>query len=223
MIKIKNINKSYGKLKILKDINLDIKKGEVVTIVGKSGAGKTTLLQIIGTLLKQDNGSIIINNNNLASFKDKKISKFRNQHIGFIFQFHNLLPEFNALENVCIPAYIAGVSVSEANKKANELLDFLNMKERKTHKPSQLSGGEQQRIAVARALINSPNVILADEPSGNLDTANKTELHNLFFELRDKFNQTFIIVTHDEQLATMSDRTIRLRDGVVIEDIKNNN
>ena len=220
MIEIKNINKSYGKLKILKDINLNITKGEVVTIVGKSGAGKTTLLQIIGTLLKQDSGSVIINDSNLASFKDKKISKFRNQHIGFIFQFHNLLPEFNALENVCIPAYIAGKSVAETTKKADELLDFLNLKDRKTHKPSQLSGGEQQRIAVARALINSPDVILADEPSGNLDTAHKTELHNLFFELRDKFNQTFIIVTHDEQLATMSDRTIRLRDGVVVEDSK---
>lgn len=217
MIELKNINKSYGDLKILKDISLKIKKGEIVTIVGKSGAGKTTLLQIIGTLLKQDNGSVEINETILNTLSDKKLSKFRNQHIGFIFQFHNLLPEFTALENICIPAFIAGQSFNEANKRATELLEFLNLKERMSHKPSELSGGEQQRVAVARALMNSPNVILADEPSGNLDTVNKTELHNLFFALRDKFNQTFVIVTHDEQLATMSDKTIRLRDGEIIE------
>ncbi len=217
MIELKNINKSYGNLKILTDINLEIKKAEVVTIVGKSGAGKTTLLQIIGTLLKQDSGIVKFNDIELNSLNDKKISKFRNQHIGFIFQFHNLLPEFTALENVCIPAYIAGSPVVEVHKKAAGLLEFLNIKDRMMHKPSELSGGEQQRVAVARALINSPDIILADEPSGNLDTAHKTELHKLFFTLRDKFNQTFVIVTHDEQLATMSDRTIRLRDGVIIE------
>ena len=217
MIELKNINKFYGNLQILTDINLEIKKGEVVTIVGKSGAGKTTLLQILGTLLKQDTGTVIFNGVELDSLNDKKISKFRNQHIGFIFQFHNLLPEFTALENVSMPAYIAGTSVSKIHKKAIDLLNFLNIKDRMMHKPSELSGGEQQRVAVARALINSPDIILADEPSGNLDTAHKTELHNLFFTLRDKFNQTFVIVTHDEQLATMSDRTIRLRDGVIIE------
>lgn len=217
MIELKNINKSYGDLKILKDISLEIKKGEVVTIVGKSGAGKTTLLQIIGTLLKQDSGSVEINETILNTLSDKKLSKFRNQHIGFIFQFHNLLPEFTALENVCIPAFISGQNVNEATIRATELLEFLDLKDRMTHKPSELSGGEQQRVAVARALMNSPNVILADEPSGNLDTINKTELHKLFFTLRDKFNQTFVIVTHDEQLATMSDRTIRLKDGEIVE------
>lgn len=222
MIKIKNINKSFGNLQILKDINLEIGKGEIVTIIGKSGAGKTTLLQIIGTLLKADSGSVDINNIDISSLKDKKISKFRNEHIGFIFQFHNLLPEFTAIENVCIPAYIGGKSSSDAQKKANELLKFLNLGHRTTHKPSEMSGGEQQRVAVARALINSPDVILADEPSGNLDTVHKMELHNLFFQLRDDYNQTFVIVTHDEQLAAMSDRTIRLRDGVVIEDKRNN-
>jgi lipoprotein-releasing system ATP-binding protein len=208
MIKIKNINKSFGDLQILKDINLEIAKGEIVTIIGKSGAGKTTLLQIIGTLLKADSGRVDINDIDVSSLKDKKISKFRNEHIGFIFQFHNLLPEFTAVENVCIPAYIGGKSAAEAQKRANELLDFLNLGHRTTHKP--------------RALINSPDVILADEPSGNLDTVHKMELHNLFFQLRDDYNQTFVIVTHDEQLAAMSDRTIRLRDGVVIEDKRNN-
>ena len=221
MIKIENINKSYGDLQILKNINLKIQKGEIVTIIGKSGAGKTTLLQIVGTLLKANSGNVKINNIEVTNLKDKKISKFRNQHIGFIFQFHNLLPEFTAIENVCIPAYIAGKSISETQKRAIELLNFLNLKERISHKPSELSGGEQQRVAVARALINSPDVILADEPSGNLDTTHKVELHNLFFKLRDDYNQTFVIVTHDEQLASMSDRTIRLRDGVVIEDKRN--
>jgi lipoprotein-releasing system ATP-binding protein len=217
MIKTINIQKSFGNLQILKSINLNIKKGEVVSIVGKSGAGKTTLLQIIGTLLKADEGIVEINNIRLNELNDKKLSKFRNEHIGFIFQFHNLLPEFTALENVCIPGFIAGHSTTEVRKKAEELLEFLNLKDRTTHKPSQLSGGEQQRVAVARALINSPDVILADEPSGNLDTVHKTELHNLFFTLRDKFNQTFIIVTHDEQLAQMSDRIIRLKDGEIVD------
>ncbi|MBN2664504.1 MAG: ABC transporter ATP-binding protein [Bacteroidales bacterium] len=223
MIKIKNINKSFGKLNILKNINLEIKKGQVVTIVGKSGAGKTTLLQIIGTLLRQDSGEIRINDVLLNDISDKELSKFRNTEIGFIFQFHNLLPEFNALENVCIPAYINGKGIPETQKRAQDLLKFLNLQHRTTHKPNELSGGEQQRVAVARALINSPSVVLADEPSGNLDTTHKTELHNLFFTLRDKFNQTFVIVTHDEQLATMSDRTIRLKDGYIIEDTLNNN
>jgi lipoprotein-releasing system ATP-binding protein len=217
MIRTINIQKSFGNLQILKSINLNIKKGEVVSIVGKSGAGKTTLLQIIGTLLKADEGIVEINNIRLNELNDKKLSKFRNEHIGFIFQFHNLLPEFTALENVCIPGFIAGHSTTEVRKKAEELLEFLNLKDRTTHKPSQLSGGEQQRVAVARALINSPDVILADEPSGNLDTVHKTELHNLFFTLRDKFNQTFIIVTHDEQLAQMSDRIIRLKDGEIVD------
>lgn len=221
MIKIKNINKSFGELQILKNINLEIKKGQIITIVGKSGAGKTTLLQIIGTLLRQDSGEIEINNVLLNNLSDKKLSKFRNTEIGFIFQFHNLLPEFNALENVCIPAYINGKGISDAQKRAQELLEFLNLQHRTTHKPNELSGGEQQRVAVARALMNEPSVVLADEPSGNLDTAHKTELHNLFFTLRDKFNQTFVIVTHDEQLATLSDRTIRLKDGVIIEDTLN--
>lgn len=222
MIKIENINKSYGELQILKDINLELNQGEVITIVGKSGAGKTTLLQIIGTLLGADSGKVLINETEVTKLKDKKLSKFRNEHIGFIFQFHNLLPEFNAIENVCIPGYIAGKASSKTEAKAKELLEFLNLGHRTTHKPSELSGGEQQRVAVARALINSPDVILADEPSGNLDTAHKVELHNLFFKLRDDFNQTFVIVTHDEQLAAMSDRTIRLRDGIVIEDKRNN-
>lgn len=221
MINITNIEKSFGDLKIIRNISLIIKKAEIVTIVGKSGAGKTTLLQIIGTLLRADKGHVIINDEIVSNLKDKKISKFRNEHIGFIFQFHNLLPEFTAIENVCIPAYIAGKSYSEAQKKAKELLDFLNLSHRITHKPNELSGGEQQRVAVARALINSPSVILADEPSGNLDTEHKMELHKLFFTLRDTFNQTFVIVTHDDQLADMSDRTIIVKDGEIIEDRQN--
>ncbi len=216
MIEIKNICKSYGSLQILKDINLELQRGELTTIVGKSGAGKTTLLQIVGTLLNADSGKIYINNTDVTSLSDKKVSRFRNEHIGFIFQFHNLLPEFTALENICIPAYISGTSPAKAEKRAKELLDFLNLSDRMKHKPSELSGGEQQRVAVARALINSPDVVLADEPSGNLDSSHKIELHNLFFKLRDDFNQTFVIVTHDEQLAEMSDRTIRLQDGVVV-------
>lgn len=216
MIVVENINKSFGKLEILKDISFNVEKGEIVSIVGRSGAGKTTLLQIIATLLKQDSGKIIINNTDLSTLNDKKLSKYRNQNIGIIFQFHNLLPEFTALENICIPGYIAGRNSKELSDRALELLDFLNIIDRKDHRPAQMSGGEQQRVAVARALINNPEVILADEPSGNLDSFHKAELHNLFFKLRDKYNQTFIIVTHDEQLAKMSDRIIKLKDGQIL-------
>ncbi len=216
MIEVIDINKSYGNLQILKNINLQIKKAEIVSIVGRSGAGKTTLLQIIGTLLKQDSGKVIINETDLTKLNDKKLSEFRNKNIGFVFQFHNLLPEFSALENVAIPGFIAGKPTKEVLDKAKDLLSFLNLADRMEHRPAQLSGGEQQRVAVARALINNPEVILADEPSGNLDSFHKTELHNLFFELRDKFKQTFVIVTHDEELARMSDRTIHLKDGQII-------
>lgn len=218
MIHVKNIHKSFGDLKVLKGIDLNIKKGEIVSIVGPSGAGKTTLLQIIGTLMKPDIGQILFDNVLTQSLSGKELSKFRNQNIGFVFQFHHLLPEFTALENVCIPAFIAGKSKPEAENKASELLKFLNIQQRALHKPAEMSGGEQQRIAVARALINNPMVILADEPSGNLDTKNKEELHNLFFALREKFQQTFIIVTHDEGLANMSDRIIRMKDGFVSKD-----
>ncbi len=215
MIKVKNIKKSFGSLDVLKGIDLEIAKGEIVTIVGTSGAGKTTLLQIIGTLSNADSGSVIVNNIDTQTLNQKKISQFRNRNIGFVFQFHHLLPEFTALENVCIPAYIAKKSKKEAEEKAKELLDFLNVGHRMSHKPNELSGGEQQRVAVARALINNPSVILADEPSGNLDSQNKEELHKLFFSLREKFNQTFIIVTHDENLADLSDRTIKMKDGFI--------
>ena len=216
MVKVSGITKSFGKLKVLQGINLDVKQGEIVSIVGSSGAGKTTLLQIIGTLLKSDTGKIRINNTELEKLREKELANFRNQNIGFIFQFHQLLPEFTAIENVCIPAFIGNRNKSETIKKANNLLDFLNLSNRKDHKPGELSGGEQQRIAVARALINNPAVVLADEPSGNLDTKNKEDLHKLFFSLRDEFNQTFIIVTHNDQLAGMSDRVIKLKDGMVI-------
>lgn len=215
MIDIKGITKSFGSLQVLKGIDLHIDKGEVVSIVGPSGAGKTTLLQIIGTLDKPDSGQIIINGTDVSSLSRKKLSEFRNQHIGFVFQFHQLLPEFTALENIMIPAFIAGKSRSEAKKKAEELLDFMGLSDRAGHKPSELSGGEKQRVAVARALINNPAVILADEPSGSLDSKNKEELHHLFFNLRDKFGQTFVIVTHDEHLARITDRTIAMRDGML--------
>lgn len=215
MIDIKGITKSFGSLQVLKGIDLHIDKGEVVSIVGPSGAGKTTLLQIIGTLDKPDSGQIIINGTDVSSLSRKKLSEFRNQHIGFVFQFHQLLPEFTALENIMIPAFIAGKSRSEAKKKAEELLDFMGLSDRAGHKPSELSGGEKQRVAVARALINNPAVILADEPSGSLDSKNKEELHQLFFNLRDKFGQTFVIVTHDEHLARITDRTIAMRDGML--------
>ncbi len=220
MIQAKNLNKKYGELEVLKNINLQINKGEVVTIVGPSGAGKTTLLQLLGTLDKPTNNQyeLIINQTDLQKLKDKDLSKFRNKNIGFIFQFHQLLPEFSALENVAIPAYILGVSKKEADKKAGDLLRLLGLGDRIHHKPSKLSGGEQQRVAVARALINNPAVIMADEPSGNLDSENAKQLHKLFFDLRDKFHQTFVIVTHNEELANMSDRKIMMKDGIIINE-----
>lgn len=216
MITTIGITKAYGALKVLKGIDLHIAAQEVVSVVGASGAGKTTLLQIIGTLDRPDSGSVSFNGIDVSGLKGKALANFRNTNIGFVFQFHQLLPEFTALENVCIPAYIAGKSKFEAEKKAAELLGFLNLTDRMEHKPSELSGGEQQRVAVARALINNPSVILADEPSGNLDSENKNELHKLFFKLRDTFGQTIIIVTHDRQLAEMSDRIIQIRDGLIV-------
>ena len=208
MIKISNINKSFGNLEVLKGINLEIKPKEIVSIMGASGAGKTTLLQIIGTLDKADKGEILINGTDVSTLKEQELSKFRNKNIGFIFQFHQLLPEFTALENIQIPALIAGTSFKEAEIEAKKILDFLKLSNRAKHKPSELSGGEKQRIAIARALINKPKVILADEPTGSLDTQNKEELHRLFFDLRNEFGQTFVIVTHDESLATLCERTI---------------
>lgn len=216
MIKTTGITKSFGELRVLKGIDLDIKAREVVSIVGASGAGKTTLLQIIGTLDYPDSGSIFYDGTDISRLNSKNLAAFRNTHIGFVFQFHQLLPEFTALENVCIPAYIAGKSKTEAESKATGILEFLGLKERLEHKPSELSGGEQQRVAVARALINDPSVILADEPSGNLDSENKNELHKLFFRLRDNFGQTIVIVTHDRQLAEMSDRILQIKDGLII-------
>lgn len=220
MITIKDIKKSFGSLEVLKGIDLHIEKGEVVSIVGPSGAGKTTLLQIIGTLDKPDAGSILIDNVNVTTLSQKKLADFRNRHIGFVFQFHQLLPEFTALENIMIPAYIAGTGSKAAKQRAEELLQFMGLSDRAKHKPNELSGGEKQRVAVARALVNNPAVILADEPSGSLDTKNKEELHQLFFDLRDKFGQTFVIVTHDEQLASITDRTIHMRDGL-LENLEN--
>ena len=218
MIKTSGIRKTYGALRVLKGIDLEIKDREVVSIVGASGAGKTTLLQIIGTLDRPDEGTVFYNGTDISSLKGRSLAAFRNSNIGFVFQFHQLLPEFTALENVCIPAYIAGKSKADAEKKATELLGFLNLSERLEHKPSELSGGEQQRVAVARALINNPSVILADEPSGNLDTENKNELHKLFFRLRDTFGQTIVIVTHDRQLAGMSDRILQIKDGMIVNE-----
>lgn len=216
MIDVKNITKSFGKLQVLKGINLHLDKGEVVSIVGPSGAGKTTLLQIIGTLDKPDSGSVVIDGTDVSNLSQKKLADFRNLNIGFVFQFHQLLPEFTALENIMIPAYIAGKSHKEAKARAQELLDFMGLADRASHKPNELSGGEKQRVAVARALVNNPAVILADEPSGSLDSKNKAELHQLFFDLRDKFGQTFVIVTHDEALAALTDRTIHMKDGQLI-------
>ena len=218
MIKIENITKSFGSLQVLKGVNLTINSGEVVSIVGRSGAGKTTLLQLIGALDRPDSGSILFGGENLCAMSRSKLAAFRNAHIGFVFQFHQLLPEFTALENVMIPALIAGKGHKEASREAMELLALMGLENRADHKPSQLSGGENQRVAVARALVNRPDVVLADEPSGSLDTHSKEELHRLFFDLRDRFGQTFIIVTHDENLAMLTDRTIRMVDGVVVDD-----
>ena len=219
MIQAKNIHKYYGDLQVLKGVDIEIKKGEVVSIVGASGAGKTTLLQILGTLdkpyLKTD-FELSINNTVIDSLNNKALAKFRNEHIGFIFQFHQLLPEFTALENVCLPAFIKGVKKADAQKRAKELLDFLGLSHRYNHKPSELSGGEQQRVAVARALINNPDLIFADEPSGNLDSESAENLHDLFFKLRDEFGQTFVIVTHNEELANMADRKLTMVDGKII-------
>ena len=218
MIVTKNIHKYYGDVEVLKGVDLHIKKSEIVAIVGPSGAGKTTLLQILGTLdkpLKDQDFELSINNKTLKNLSDKQLSEFRNQHIGFIFQFHQLLPEFTALENVCIPAFIAKKSKKVAEAKAKELLEFLGLSHRINHKPNELSGGEQQRVAVARALINNPAVILADEPSGNLDSASAKSLHELFFKLRDEFGQTFVLVTHNEELATMADRKLTMKDGKI--------
>ncbi|MEH6759722.1 MAG: ABC transporter ATP-binding protein [Maribacter arcticus] len=220
MIKASNIHKYYGELEVLKGVDLHIEKGEIVSIVGASGAGKTTLLQILGTLDVQSNksdGTLLINDIETTNLNDKELAKFRNEHIGFIFQFHQLLPEFNALENVCLPAFIKKTPKSDAEKRAEELLDFLGLSHRFNHKPSELSGGEQQRVAVARALINNPSIIFADEPSGNLDSESADNLHKLFFELREKFGQTFVIVTHNEELAEMADRKLTMVDGKIVD------
>ena len=219
MIKIRNINKSYGALQVLDNVNVDINRGEVVTIVGPSGAGKTTLLQIMGTLDSPDSGSVLYDGQDVLSMKDSSLARFRNQNIGFVFQFHQLLPEFTALENEMMPALIGGMKQKEASARAKELLEYMGLGERLDHKPAELSGGERQRAAVARALVNRPAVVLADEPSGSLDTKNKQELHNLFFRLRDEMQQTFVIVTHDETLASDADRVLYMRDGRIVNDV----
>lgn len=218
MIQLHDIRKSFGSLQVLKSIDLTINQGEIVSIVGPSGAGKTTLLQIIGTLDRADSGRVLFDGVDVSLYNEKQLSAFRNEHIGFVFQFHQLLPEFSAVENVMMPALIKGDSMADARRRAMEMLDFLGLTDRASHKPSELSGGEKQRVAVARALVNRPQVILADEPSGSLDTQNREELHRLFFDLRRDLGQTFIIVTHDESLATTTDRTIHLRDGMVVDD-----
>lgn len=217
MIELQGIRKSFGALEVLKGIDLSIAEKEVVSIVGPSGAGKTTLLQIMGTLDKPDAGKLIVDGIEVNKLKEKELSRFRNRHVGFVFQFHQLLPEFTALENIMIPAFIAGMSQRKAEERARELLSFMGLEDRASHKPNELSGGEKQRVAVARALVNNPAVILADEPSGSLDTQNKKELHELFFHLRDTYGQTFVIVTHDEELARLTDRTIHMKDGVIVE------
>ena len=218
-VSVRGIKKSYNTLQVLKGIDLDIEKGEVISIVGASGAGKSTLLHIIGTLDKADSGTVNISGTSIQTLSSKSLAEFRNKHLGFIFQFHQLLPEFTAIENVCIPAFIAGVSKKQAIERATQLLDYLGMLSRMEHKPSSLSGGEQQRVAVARALMNNPDLILADEPSGNLDSSNARELHELFFKLRKEFNQTFIIVTHNNELAQMSDRILHIKDGVMDDEV----
>lgn len=215
MIQVQNIFKSYGSLQVLKNVSLEIRQGEVVSIVGASGAGKTTLLQIMGTLDRPDSGTVRIKDTDITRLSERELSSFRNQNIGFVFQFHNLLPEFTALENVCMPALIGGKTMEQAKPEAMSLLEFLNLADRASHKPSELSGGEQQRVAVARALMNNPAVVLADEPSGNLDSVHARELHELFFRLRDHYRQTFVIVTHNRELAEMSDRQITIKDGGV--------
>ncbi|HAX96382.1 MAG TPA: lipoprotein-releasing system ATP-binding protein LolD [Prolixibacteraceae bacterium] len=217
MVKAENIRKSFGQVNVLNGINLEVTQGKIVSIVGASGAGKTTLLQILGTLSKPDSGEIYFHGQKISSLSENQLAAFRNRELGFVFQFHHLLPEFTALENVCIPAFIAGTSRSESEKKAKDLLNYLGLTHRMTHKPSQLSGGEKQRVAVARALINQPKVIMADEPSGNLDSQNRDELHDLFFQLRNDFGHTFIIVTHDDSFADRSDRIIHIKDGVIVE------
>jgi lipoprotein-releasing system ATP-binding protein len=216
MLSGKNIHKRYGTVEVLKGVDITISKGEVVSIVGPSGSGKSTLLHILGTLDKADSGKVAMNDVTISSLNAKKLAAFRNKHIGFVFQFHHLLPEFTALENVCIPGWLAGTSKNVVKEKASSLLQMLNLSHRLENKPNQLSGGEQQRVAVARALINSPGIVLADEPTGNLDSANARELHDLFFDLRKKFDQTFLIVTHNEELATLSDRVLHMRDGKIV-------
>ncbi len=217
MIRLRDITKSFGSLQVLKGIDLDIAQGEIVSIVGPSGAGKTTLLQIMGTLDKPDTGTVEIEGTDVSHMSQARLSKFRNQKIGFVFQFHQLLPEFTALENIMIPAFIGGMGKRDARRRAEELLSFMGLSDRAQHKPNELSGGEKQRVAVARALVNAPAVVMADEPSGSLDTKNREELHQLFFDLRKQFGQTFVIVTHDESLAALTDRTIHMRDGVILQ------
>lgn len=216
MIEVRDLRKRYGELEVLKGVTLGVDRGEVVSIVGASGAGKTTLLQIIGTLNRADGGSVLIDGREILTLKDRELSRFRNEHIGFVFQFHHLLPEFTAFENVCLPGFIGGRSREEVESRARELIEMMGLRDRMTHKPAELSGGEQQRISIARALINSPSVLLADEPSGNLDSRNREEIHRLFFELRDKTGQTTVIVTHDEGLASMCDRKFTMQDGLIV-------
>ncbi|MBF8962984.1 ABC transporter ATP-binding protein [Pontibacter sp. FD36] len=220
MLQVVNVHKKYGSLEVLKGIDLTIHAGEVVSIVGASGAGKSTLLHILGTLDSADSGDVMFDDKNISRLNPTELARFRNRHIGFIFQFHNLLPEFTALENACLPGFLAGRPELEVTERAAELLSMLNLSHRMHHKPSEMSGGEQQRTAVARALINSPRIIFADEPSGNLDSKNAQELHEIFFKLRDEFNQTFVIVTHNEQLATMADRTLIMKDGLIVQEVR---